>query len=299
MPIAATLQPVIKELAPGMSVRRLLPSAARQMVGPFLFCDHFGPLNVAPTSNFDVRPHPHIGLATITYLLEGAILHRDSLGTVQQIEPGAVNWMTAGRGIVHSERAPDSRRGTTYVNHGLQLWIGLPREFEEIEPSFTHVPAAAIPEVPFAGGTVRVLAGAAFGVQSPIATLSRTLYLDVTAGPGATLELAATSDDAAVYSIDHPLDVDGVQLAACTMAVLSPGQPARIAAGPAGARYLVIGGAPLDGPRFITWNFVSSRRERIDRARDAWVAQPTGHIAGETDWIPFPGTPLAGNRLDH
>ena len=272
-------------------VRRLLPSVApRQGVGPFVFFDHFGPITSRPGDNHDVRPHPHIGLATVTYLFEGAMMHRDSLGSVQRIEPGAINWMTAGRGIVHSERTPADLKQKEYVAHGLQLWAALPEAHEETAPEFSHTPANAIPEWSAPGIRVRVLVGDAFGLRSPVTTYSETLYLDVFAETGATLVLPASDEEStelAVYSVDEPLQVDGDAVPAFTMAVLVPGAGATIEA-PRGARFVVVGGEPLGAPRTIWWNFVSSRKDRIEQAKADWSAQRMGTIAGEHEWIPLP-----------
>ncbi len=276
-----------KDLGGGFLVRRLLPAFPRQGVGPFVFFDHFGPVTVQPQDNFDVRPHPHIGLATVTYLFEGAMLHRDSLGHVQRIEPGAINWMTAGRGIVHSERRPPDLAQAPYVNHGLQLWAALPREAEEVAPSFTHTPASAIPEWREGGNDVRLLIGEAFGRRSPVATFMPTLYLDVAAQPGAALVLPMEAGERAVYSIDAPLDIDGAAVPSHTFAFLDTAAAATVTA-PQGARYVVVGGAPLDGTRFMWWNYVSSRRERIEQAKDDWRAQRMGQVPGETELIPLP-----------
>lgn len=280
------IQPHVKDLGGGFLVRRCLPSAQRQAVGPFLFFDHFGPITAQPSDNHDVRPHPHIGLATVTYLFEGAMLHRDSTGVVQRIEPGAINWMTAGRGIVHSERTPDDLRGVVRRSHGLQLWCALPAEHEEDEPSFVHTPASAIPAVERAGATVRVLIGEAFGVRSPVATLSPTLYLDIALSAGATLTLPAAAPERAVYAVDGELELDGEAVPAATMAVLAPGSEPTLCAA-AGARLALIGGAPL-GHRHMVWNFVSSRRERVVQAQDDWDAQRFPKVPGETDFIPLP-----------
>jgi redox-sensitive bicupin YhaK (pirin superfamily) len=277
-----------KDLGGGFTVRRVLPAMARQSVGPFLFFDHFGPVTVHPQDEHDVRPHPHIGLATVSYLFEGAILHRDSLGSLQQIEPGAINWMTAGCGIVHSERRPETLAGRDYVNHGLQLWAALPRAHEETEPAFVHTPAEAIPEVRVDGATVRVLIGEAFGQRSPVATLSPTLYLDVQLPAGAGFDLPALAPEMAVYGVDADLRVAGEPLPARTMGVLPAGQGARVQAGQAPARFVVIGGAPLDGPRYMWWNFVSSRKERIVQAAQDWENQAMGQVPGETEFIPLP-----------
>jgi len=287
MPIERILEAGFKDLGGGFLVRRLLPSLPRRSVGPFVFFDHFGPVTVRPSDNFDVRPHPHIGLATVTYLFEGAMLHRDSLGAVQRIEPGAINWMTAGRGVVHSERRPPDLRDREYVTHGLQLWAALPQAQEEIEPSFAHTAAAEIPRWRDDGLRVGLLIGEAFGRRSPVATFAPTLYLDVEADAGARLVLPASLGERAVYAVDRPLVADGAAIAAQAMAMLAADADASVVA-PEGGRYVVIGGAPLDGPRHMFWNFVSSSRERIERAKDDWAAQRMGHVPGEHEWIPLP-----------
>ena len=285
-----TLTPHDKDLGGGFLVRRTLPSAQRQAVGPFLFFDHFGPIVAKPGDNHDVRPHPHIGLATVTYLFEGAMVHRDSTGIVQRIEPGAINWMTAGRGIVHSERAPEELRGVEHRSHGLQLWVGLPAANEEDAPRFQHVDAAAIPATTTTGGVrVRVLVGSAFGLSSPIETLSPTLYLDIAFEPGSNATLTIPADMAAeraLYSVDHDIEIDGVPVAARTMTVLGSAD-APVVAAPRGARVMLIGGAPI-GHRFMVWNFVSSRKARITLAQDDWEAQRFDKVPGETEFIPLP-----------
>jgi redox-sensitive bicupin YhaK (pirin superfamily) len=291
MAIEELLHPRAKDLGGGFMVRRLLPSHPRQGVGPFVFFDHFGPVTSHPEDNHDVRPHPHIGLATVTYLFEGAMMHRDSLGFAQRIEPGAINWMTAGRGIVHSERTPDDLRSVTHVAHGLQLWAALPQNFEDGEPAFRHTPVEAIPIHAQSGVRARVLIGDAFGLHSPVATFAPTLYLDVEAQARAVLEVAADAGgpraERAVYSVTGPLVIDGEDIPPHTLAVLAAGNAATIHA-PLGSRYVVIGGEPLDGPRFIWWNFVSSRREHIEEAKDAWRQQRMGRIAGDDEFIPLP-----------
>ncbi|AEG92601.1 pirin family protein [Ramlibacter tataouinensis] len=276
-----------KDLGGGFTVRRLLPAARQRAVGPFVFFDHFGPVTEVPQANHDVRPHPHIGLATVTYLFEGAMMHRDSLGTEQLIEPGAINWMSAGRGIVHSERRPPSLQGATFVNHGLQLWVGLPRDKEEDAPSFTHTPAAAIPQALQAGGAqVRVLVGEGFGMRSPVEPASPTLYLDIRLPAGARLELPPLAAEMAVYPVAGELRLDGAPLPARQMAVLHPDAGVRLEA-VADARLAVIGGEPL-GPRHMWWNFVSSRPERIQQAAADWEAGRFGRVPGETEFIPLP-----------
>jgi redox-sensitive bicupin YhaK (pirin superfamily) len=285
------LQPHDKDLGGGFMVRRLLPAAKRRSVGPFVFFDHFGPATEKPGAQHDVRPHPHIGLATVTYLFEGAMMHRDSLGVVQEIRPGAINWMTAGRGIVHSERKPEHLRDATYVNHGLQLWAALPQAHEEAEPSFSHTAADDIPSLDMQGVGVRVLVGEAFGLRSPVATLSKTIYLDLKLPAGARIELPALAPELAVYPVDGDVSLDGTAVAAHTMAMLPEGEGGVLSA-QGEVRVMVIGGEPLDGPRFITWNFVSSRRERILEAGADWAAQRMGHVPGETEFIPLPGHPF-------
>jgi len=280
-----------KDLGGGFVVRRLLPAAQRQSVGPFLFFDHFGPVTVEPGAGHDVRPHPHIGLATVTYMFEGAIAHRDSLGYVQNIEAGAINWMTSGRGIVHSERKPLELADEAYVNHGIQLWAALPVAHEEVEPSFVHTPSSAIPEVSVDDAQVRVLVGSAFGKTSPVAAYSKTLYLDVQLPAGGALNLPLLAQELAVYAVSGDAALDGEALAVHTLAVLAPGEVTRIEA-LSPVRLMVIGGDALDGHRFMWWNFVSSRKERIHQAAADWQAQRMGQIQGETEFIPLPETPL-------
>jgi redox-sensitive bicupin YhaK (pirin superfamily) len=279
----------VKDLGAGFLVRRLLPDARQRSVGPFIFFDHFGPAEELPGVNHDVRPHPHIGLATVTYLFDGAMMHRDSLGTQQLIEPGAINWMTAGRGIVHSERRPDHLRDVRFLNHGLQLWTALPLAHEEAEPSFSHTPADAIPEVSVGDARVRVLVGEAFGSRSPVPALSPTLYLDVWLPAGGRMELPALAEQQAVYGIEGDLLLDSEPLPVRLMAVLVPDRPVTVFA-PAGARLVVVGGAALDAPRHMWWNFVSSRKDRILEASADWEAMRMGKVAGDDEFIPLPPT---------
>jgi len=284
-----TLAPHSRDLGGGFMVRRLLPSADRRSVGPFVFFDHFGPVEIVPGDSSDVRPHPHIGLATLTYLFDGAIMHRDSTGVVQRIEPGAVNWMSAGRGIVHSERTPKELVDRPHRSHGLQFWVALPDALEDAAPSFQHVPAERIPELRIPGATVRVVAGAAFGASSPVATSSPTLavVLDLDVASGLTIPLpGADASERALYALDHPIEVDGVKFDECTMVVLAPGTTPSLA-GPRGGRVVLVGGDPL-GPRFVSWNFVASTRERIRAAEDDWHAQRFPRVPGETEFIPLP-----------
>ncbi len=278
--------PRLHDLGGGMIVRRVLPAPEQRSIGPFVFFDHFGPIDVKPENNFDVRPHPHIGLATVTYLFEGAMVHRDSMGYVQRIEPGAINWMTAGRGVVHSERRPEDLRGRVHSNHGLQLWAALPAKDEEVEPAFIHTPSRDIPTREAGGVAIRVLIGHAFGLTSPVGTYAETLYLDVRAKPGTTLELAPGSGELAIYGVQGGLAIDGAPVEAGTMAVLEPASSSVVAA-PNGAHYVVIGGQN-QGPRHVWWNFVSTRRERIEQAKSDWLAQRMGAVAGDDEFIPLP-----------
>ncbi|MBI3230186.1 MAG: pirin family protein [Burkholderiales bacterium] len=287
MPILDLLTPRAHDLGGGMVVKRVLPSAKKQAVGPFIFFDHFGPVQVTPQSQHDVRPHPHIGLATVTYLFDGAMMHRDSMGVTQRIEPGALNWMTAGRGVVHSERRPEDLRETSYINHGLQLWVALPTADEEIEPSFQHIPAADIPQWQGDGITARILVGTAFGLQSPVQTLQEMLYLDVQAEANSSFTLPASDLELALYSPEQIIIVDGVALEPGVMALLQP-QVATTISIVQSARFVVLGGSKLDGHRHIWWNFVSSRKERIEQAKLAWAAQEMGTVPGEQEWIPLP-----------
>lgn len=275
------------DLGGGFMVRRLLPAAARQAVGPFVFFDHFGPVDVDPHAEQDVRPHPHIGLATVTYLYEGETEHRDSVGSLQRIVPGALNWMTSGRGIVHSERTPAELKGKARRSHGLQLWAALPREHEEVAPSFSSTPASAIPVVPFDGGEVRVLIGNAFGKASPVRTFSETYYLDIQLAAGKHIVVDQLPEEAAIYAVLGQVAVDGQALEQHTMAWLGDAGSVRVTAS-AQARFVVIGGAPLDGHRHMFWNFVSSRRDRIASACSDWEQQRFAAIDGETEWTPLP-----------
>ncbi|SEO07815.1 hypothetical protein SAMN05428959_104538 [Duganella sp. CF517] len=295
MTISNLLKGHEKDLGGGFVVRRYLPSAIKQAVGPFIFFDHFGPVDVPVDANHDVRPHPHIGLATVTYLFEGAMDHRDSIGTFQRIEPGAINWMTAGRGIVHSERTPKDLVGKPHRTHGLQLWTALPVAHEEDEPGFCHTPSADIPELMVDGARVRVLIGTAFGKTSPVQTFSRTLYLDVMLKAGQELALSGLPEEAAIYPVGGDLEIDGTPLESNNMALLSTDSTQLVKA-TSDAHFVVIGGEPLDGRRFMSWNFVSSSKERIVKAGEDWEAQRFDKVPGETEWIPLPVKKPAGGQ---
>lgn len=267
------------------SVRRVLPSGKRRMVGPFIFFDHMGPAEFPPGKGIQVRPHPHIGLATITYLFEGAIMHRDSLGYVQPIEAGAVNLMTAGRGIVHSERAGDDL-DTDARLHGIQSWMALPDGEEECAPSFAHFPSDSLPEWERDGARVRVIMGEAFGQSSPVTTYSPTLYLDCRMTTESALSLPETYRELAVYVVSGEVRVDGSDYGSGVMAVACPGRSIVLEAR-AESRVMVIGGDPV-GPRHIWWNFVSSSKERIETAKADWKEGRFDPVPGETEFIPLP-----------
>ena len=281
------LEPALRELSPGFAVRRALPVAQRRTVGPFVFFDHFGPVALARAEDADVRPHPHIGLATVTWLFDGEILHRDSLGNVQSIRPGEVNWMVAGRGIVHSERAPGPARGAPAGSHGLQVWVALPRAAEDTEPSFVHVPASDVPRHTHTGIELSIVAGDAYGLHSPVPVASRTLYAVGTLAEGARLALPADHIERALYVVEGAVELDGTPVPAGRLATVEPGAPCAIHATGA-ARIAIFGGDPLDGPRFVWWNFVASERERIEAAKQRWRDDRFGAIDGETERIPLP-----------
>jgi redox-sensitive bicupin YhaK (pirin superfamily) len=270
------------------TVARVLPSPQRHMVGPFAFLDHLGPVTLAPGVGFDVRPHPHIGLSTVTYFLAGANVHRDSLGTVQTNRPGDLNLMTAGRGIVHSERADPAFRAAGGAMHAVQIWLALPDAHEDDAPSFEHHPAATLPVItPADGVRGRVLLGAAFGARSPVRHPSDPLLVDLELAAGAALEIPGDAAERAVFVIEGELRVADHVLPADRLAVLSAGRQVHVAAAVA-TRALVLGGPPL-GPRFIEWNFVSSSRDKIDRARDAWKARQFPTIpTDDVEFIPWP-----------
>ncbi|KVU62323.1 pirin [Burkholderia ubonensis] len=284
--IQALLKPHVRDIG-NLQVRRTLPALAARLVGPFIFFDHMGPATLPPGTGLDVRPHPHIGLATVTYLFEGAILHRDSLGSLQEIVPGDVNWMTAGRGIVHSERTPDALRERGHTVHGIQTWVALPLAHETDAPSFEHHEAAALPKLNDDGVSLTVIAGDAFGLRSPVTTFSRTLYVAAEFADGGRLVLDASHEERAIYLVDGDLAIDGTPLEPTQMAVLAPGATVTLTSG-AGARAMLLGGDRLEGERFIDWNFVASSRDAIERAKEAWTRQEMGKVPGETEWIPLP-----------
>lgn len=281
------IEPRTRDLG-GFQVSRVLPAGAqRKMVGPFIFFDQMGPAEFAPGVGIDVRPHPHIGLATVTYLFDGEILHRDSLGFVQTIKPGDVNWMTAGSGIVHSERSGDDERARASRLSGIQSWVALPREAEEIDPAFYHHPKATLPTIEREGVCMRLIAGAAYGERSPVVTFSDMFYLDARLSAGARVILPAEHEERAVYPVEGEVGVNGDALAAGVMAVIAPGIEAEVACF-RDARVMLLGGAPMDGDRHIWWNFVSSSSDRLERAKADWKQGRFARIPGETEFIPLP-----------
>jgi len=272
----------------GFAVRRVLPSSDRRAVGPFIFFDEMGPADLPAGQGIDVRPHPHIHLATVTYLFEGAILHRDSVGSEQVIAPGAVNWMTAGRGIVHSERTPAPQRAAGHRLHGLQLWLGLPRAHEDTEPAFHHHPAEALPRVRLPGGEARVLIGEAFGASSSVATFSETLYVDLRLDPGASLTLPDAPEERAIYLVEGAVGCGPSRFEPGRMLAFEPGAEVVLST-EEGARLVLLGGAPLDGPRHMWWNFASSDRARIAQAREDWRHGRFPKVPGDDqEFIPLP-----------
>lgn len=272
----------------GFAVGRVLPSTARRLVGPFAFFDHMGPADFAPGHGVDVRPHPHIGLATVTYLFEGEIVHRDSIGSHQPIRPGDVNWMTAGRGIAHSERTGAEFRRTGSRLHGLQLWVALPSAQEETEPEFHHHPAATLPSLAVAGAHVRVLAGNAYGATSPVKVFSPLFYTDIAMPAGCKLPLPPDHQERAAYVVEGAVSCGDARAERGQILIFARGAEIVLHAAVA-ARIAVIGGAALDGPRHIWWNFVSSRRERIEQAKADWKAGGFGTVVGDDkEFIPLP-----------
>jgi redox-sensitive bicupin YhaK (pirin superfamily) len=283
--IALRVDPVAKDLGE-FTVRRALPDKRRQRVGPFIFFDHMGPAEFAPGNGVNVRSHPHIGLATITYLFEGEILHRDSLGCVQPIRPGEVNWMTAGSGIVHSEKVTDAILASGQKLHGIQTWVALPREYEETDARFEHYTAADIPKVSADGVSISVIIGNAYDVTSPVQTASETLYVELKLEAGSTLAVPEV-EELGVYVIAGEVAVDGQSIAPCELAILEDNSVASITA-TANAHVILFGGAKLEGERIVWWNFVSSSRERLEQAKRDWSEGRFGEVPGESDFIPLP-----------
>jgi hypothetical protein len=277
-----------RDLGDGFHVSRMLPQAERRAVGPFVFFDYFGPVDFPPGKGVDVRPHPHIGLATVTYLFEGSQMHRDTLGSVQEIRPGAVNWMTAGRGIAHSERTGPEVRAAGHRLHGIQSWIGLPQADEEAEPGFQHVAAGELPTLARDGVTLHLITGRAYGLASPVRVFSDIFYVDAKLAPGASLQVTDEHIERAVFVVEGAVHIGSDSHGRGTMVVLDPDERATVSARQA-ARVMLLGGAPLDGPRHLWWNFVSSSKDRIERAKADWKAGRFGKIPGDDkEFIPLP-----------
>ena len=288
--VLQTITPVTHDLG-GFKVHRTLPSRPRTMVGPFIFFDQMGPARLGVGAGIDVRPHPHINLATVTYLFAGAIAHRDSVGSDAVIEPGAVNLMTAGHGIVHSERSPSAERAVGPELSGIQTWLALPEADEETDPAFEHVARAALPTVETPGARARVVMGALWGVTAPTTTYAQTIYADIVLDADGTVPIDAAADERAVYVALGDATLDGMPLAAMTLYVLRPGVAATLRSA-SGGRVMLCGGEAFATPRHVWWNFVSSRRDRIDEARRAWTAGEFARVAGdEKEWIPIPDVP--------
>ena len=273
----------------GFNVRRALPSAQRQMVGPFIFWDQMGPADFGAGEGIEVRPHPHIGLATLTYLFDGKIFHRDSLGSAQAILPGDVNWMTAGKGIVHSERtSPEWKAQASRKMFGIQSWVALPRAAEEVKPDFFHHRAETLPVIEAEGKRVRLIAGSLFGETSPVRTFSEMFYADVELSSGAKVPLQACHEERAIYVAEGMIDIGSDIFESGRLLVFRPGDEITVTA-VARSRLLFLGGEPMDGPRHIWWNFVSSSRERIEQAKEDWVNQRFDIVPGdEKDFAPLP-----------
>ena len=268
-------------------VRRALPHVKRRMVGPFVFFDQMGPVRLSPGQGMDVRPHPHIGLATVTYLFEGRITHRDSEGNVVEIRPGAMNLMTAGRGIAHSERTPADARAEGIAMSGIQSWIALPEAHEETDPTFQHFPAQDLPTIADAGVSGRVIVGSAFGATSPVGQLSDWFYVELQLAAGASAPLDPDYEERAIYVVDGDVEIAGETFGPAQLLIFRSGDRITIRA-QSPARLMLLGGAPMDGPRHIWWNFVSSRKERIEQAKEDWKSGRFKPVPDESEFIPLP-----------
>ena len=271
----------------GFEVRRAVPTLQARSVGPFVFVDHMGPALFEAGRGIDVRPHPHIGLATVTFLWSGAIQHRDTLGFVQDIAAGDVNWMTAGRGIAHSERTPQSLRGGPHPLHGMQTWVALPRADEETAPGFHHHDAAALPRIERQGTLLRVLAGRGYGAESPVRVFADTLYVAIDLDADAQVTLQPSHPQRALYVLEGAAQLDGTDIPTQHLLVLDAGV-SHVLRAKAPLKAMLLGGEPLDGPRHLWWNFVSSSKERIEQAKDDWREGRFGLVPGDAEFIPLP-----------
>ncbi|MBW2450880.1 MAG: pirin family protein [Deltaproteobacteria bacterium] len=283
--IRAIVNPREKDLG-GFSVRRMMPTTELQSVGPFVFFDHLGPAHFAPGTGIDVRPHPHIGLATITYVFTGDILHRDSLGSVQLIRPGEINWMTAGRGIVHSERTPPEVRSAGHTLHALQLWVALPEADEQTNPGFFHYESADLPISESADSSIRVMVGEAYGMRSAVRTWSPTLYVEIDLVSGGMVRLPDDVEERAVYVVQGGLSANGTEVAAHSMAVFEQASNVELVAQQK-TKLVIIGGSSL-GRRTVWWNLVATRKDLIEQAKQDWREGRFPKVPGESEWIPLP-----------
>ncbi len=288
-PIQLLIQGRPHELGPGFPVRRVLPSVKRRMVGPFIFLDHFGPMVVPPGGDgMEVRPHPHIGLATVTFLFEGGIFHRDSLGYAQAIRPGDVNWMTAGSGIAHSERTEEAMKKSGFRMHGVQTWVALPKPHEETAPAFQHVDAGSLPFWHEGTGSLRLIVGTYKGRTAPTTHFSPIFYVGADLAAGAKVTVSPEHAERAVYVADGEVILGDRQLAVGDLAVLAAGPTVELVAGTRGAKAMLLGGAAMDGPRHIWWNFVSSSKERVEKAKADWRDGRFAKVPGDPEFIPLP-----------
>jgi len=284
--IESVIVPRARDLG-GFNVRRALPSARKQMVGPFIFFDEMGPAEFLLGQGIDIRPHPHIGLSTVTYLFDGSLMHRDSLGVVQEIKPGAVNVMTSGRGIVHSERTGTETRAATSRLFGIQTWVALPKTHEESDPAFDHIDQAELPRITGEGKTVRLIMGSLYGETSPAKFPWDIFYAEAALAPGAVMPLDPAYDERAIYVVSGEIDIAGDVFGPGRLLIFKPGDRISVLA-TSHARIMLLGGEPMDGPRHIWWNFVSSRKERIDQAKAEWRAGKFSSVPGEHEFIPLP-----------
>lgn len=288
-PIELLIQGRAHDLGGGFAVRRVLPNAKRRMVGPFVFFDHFGPVDMPPGGDgMEVRPHPHIGLATVSYLFDGGIFHRDSLGYAQAIRPGDVNWMTAGSGIVHSERTEPEMKRSGFRIHGVQTWVALPKAHEETAPAFEHVEAARLPVWHEGTASLRLIVGTYGRRIAPTTHFSPIFYVAAEMAPGAKIAVSPEHAERAAYVAEGEAAIGDRVLVVGDMAVLVAGQPVEIVAGLGGAKVLLCGGAAMDGPRHIWWNFVSSSKERIEKAKSDWKEGRFAKVPGDPEFIPLP-----------
>jgi len=286
-PVDTVVVPRARDIG-GFEVRRALPAVERRMVGPFVFFDRMGPANFEAGKGIDVRPHPHIGLATVTWLLDGEILHRDSVGSIQPIRPGEVNWMIAGRGIAHSERSPDAARKAVHRLSGLQSWMALPKAHEETEPAFVHHGAQEMPRLSADGIALTLIAGHGWGLKAPVAVFSDAVYAEVTLASGAILPVDAEHEERALYLLEGTIEIAGTEFEPGRLLVFRPGDAIAVQAGTTGARFMVLGGETMDGPRHLWWNFVSSSKERIEQAKADWKAGRFEKVVDDNEFIPLP-----------